>query len=105
MQPIRTNNDVEGWHRRLNGQARRAWSAPAISADKLPSEEARIAALQTELVSHGSLKRYQRLKYAKLQGRLFDSWEEYIDGQRTTSALLKSCASLYSPSPVTDLNA
>ena len=104
MQPIRTNNDVEGWHRRLNGQARRG-RLPLYLLIKLLSEEARIAALQTELVSHGSLKRYQRLKYAKLQGRLFDLWEEYIDGQRTTSSLLKSCASLYNPSPETDLNA
>ena len=45
---IRTNNDVEGWHRRLNQQARRA-SLPFYLLVSLLHDEAGVASLQARL--------------------------------------------------------
>ena len=55
MEPVRTNNDVEGWHRRLNVRVGQADVSFYILVHKL-HEEARSVALQVKLVSQGKLK-------------------------------------------------
>ena len=87
MQAVRTNNDVEGWHRRLNVQARRG-SLPFYMLVQLLHKEADMVELQVQMVSDRRLKRHQRKTYADMQGALFKYWTEYSSGEHTTSKLL-----------------
>ena len=96
MQPVRTNNDVEGWHRRLNVQARRG-QLPLYMLIELLHRESKLVELQATLVSDNRLKRYQRTKYTNMQGRIFTLWDEYSEEKRTTSSLLTACSNLYGP--------
>jgi hypothetical protein len=96
MQPVRTNNDVEGWHRRLNVQARRG-QLPLYMLIQLLHRESRVVELQATLVSDNKLRRYQRQKYKKLQGCIFDLWDQYSKGEKSTSQLLQACSRLYGP--------
>ena len=96
MLSVRTNNDCEGWHRRLNVQARRG-TLPFYTLIALLHEEARLVLLTAILVSEKRLKRYQKKVYASVQAKLFGVWEEYVRGSRTTSSLLRACSRLYDP--------
>ena len=63
-QSVRTNNDVAGWHRRLNGLI----NQPSVSPYELINilhEEAKLTDIQVHLVTEQLLRRYQRNKYAK----------------------------------------
>ena len=86
MQPIRTNNDVEGWHRMFNIQAKRG-RLPVYLLIELLHNEARMVHLQAHLVSERKLRRYQRKKFTMLQGLLEILWREYTEGIRSTSSL------------------
>jgi hypothetical protein len=94
--PIRTNNDCEGWHRRLNVLARRG-KLPFYMLIALLHEEATLVRLTAIQVSEKRLKRYQRKVYASVQAKLFEAWNEYIEGRRTTSSLLRACSRFYEP--------
>jgi len=93
---VLTNNDVEGWHNRLNSRCRRGnldvyQLAPILFKDK----EASYVSLQASLVSEARLRRHQRKTYQRLQGRLAAVWSAYAAGQLSTSALLRKCARIY----------
>ena len=90
---IRTNNDVEGWHRRLN-QRLATNDVPFYILVHLLHEEARLVPLQAKMVSEGKLKRDQRGRYRQLQGQLFELWEDYRKGKIKASRLLKKAARL-----------
>ena len=98
MQTVRTNNDVEGWHNRLKQQALRGHLPFSLLVQVL-KKEADLVTLQARLVSTQKLQRFQRKKYAVIQGRLFKAWEEYAAGNRTTTSLLRACAYLFQPTP------
>lgn len=89
MEPVRTNNDVEGYHTRINGRAQRGQLQLYLLVHFL-HEEARLVTLQMKLVSANKLKRYQRLTYRRLQGKLFKLWEKYIEHEMTPKQLLKA---------------
>ena len=93
---VRTNNDVKGWHRRLNHQARRA-SLPFYVMIRLLYAEASVATLQARLVSEGRLRRHSRKKYATIDSRLWGLWDEYAAGNISTSRLLRSASRLQLP--------
>lgn len=57
MCATRTNNDVEGWHRRLNGKAGRG-QLRLYSLVPLLHREAEMIPLQMKLISEKKLKRY-----------------------------------------------
>ena len=90
---IRTNNDVEGWHRRLNQRIARN-DVPFYVIVPLLAEEARMVNLQTRIVSENKLCRDQRAKYRQVQGQLFRLWDTYADGQVSASQLLRRAARL-----------
>jgi len=90
MEPVRTNNDVEGWHRRLNQQAQRGQLAFYLLV-RLLKNEADVVSLQARLVSAKKLKRFQRKKYAVMQGGR--------SMQRVYYCILFFSARLYSPNP------
>ena len=96
MQPIRTNNDCEGWHRRLNGRAVNG-KLPFYVLVPLLHEEARTVQLQQKLLSDSKLKRCQRKKYRTVQAKLFNVWEAYENGEKSTSSLLRTISRIYGP--------
>ncbi len=71
---VRTNNDVEGWHRRINTRAGKADLGFYVLVPLL-KKEAAIVDLQIRLVSEHQLTRFHRKKYARVHGRLFDAWD------------------------------
>lgn len=95
-QSVRTNNDVEGWHRRLNHRANRG-QLPLYLLIGLLHDESRLASLYVRLVSEGKLKRHQKKTYANLQAKLQTYWQEFINGERSTKRLLRACARLHGP--------
>ena len=93
---IRTNNDVEGWHNRLNQQARRG-KLDLYQLATLLFREADFVSVQCVLVSECRLRRDHRKRYNRVQGRLDKYWTAYSAGELTTSALLKNCSYVYGP--------
>ena len=94
---VQTNNDVEGWHRRLNHNARRA-RLPMYMLINLLHQESLFVTLQARLLSEKKLKRQQRRKFSNLQAKVFKYWEEFLKGDRTTRQLLRACSYLNGPS-------
>ena len=97
QQPIRTNNDIEGWHNALNRRASGQSGLSMYSLIELLEREARLTAVTIRLVSERKLKRVQRKQYRNLQARLFDSWEQYERKEKTAAQLLKTCSHLNGP--------
>lgn len=95
-QTVRTNNDVEGWHHRLNSKAKKG-NLPFYMLVQLLFVEAELINYNLNLISEHRLKRLQRSKYRKLQADIFDAWDKYTDGKITISDLLDTCAGLYTP--------
>jgi len=83
---IRTNNDVEGWHRRFNDRATGA-NKPFNELLELLHDETTNIPIQVRLVSEGKLKRCQRKKARAVQGRLFTLWDKYTTQTITTAEL------------------
>ncbi|XP_069102221.1 uncharacterized protein [Argopecten irradians] len=87
-QPVRTNNDVEGWHHRLNGKAGRA-NLPFYMLVPLLLKEATLVTIQQRLVSKNALQRHQRVAFRRIQGRVHTMWDQYDHDELTTSQFLK----------------
>lgn len=92
---VRTNNDVEGWHRRLNTRGRA--NEHLYKLIDLLHTEASLVPVQVELVKERKLKRYQKTHFKNMQGRLFTLWEQYINKEIKTSQLLAACSHLAAP--------
>ena len=93
---VRTNNDVEGWHQRLNHNARRA-TLPLYLLIDLLYQESCLVSVQVRLLSDNKLKRQQRRKYKNLQGRIFQYWDDFIAGEMTSKQFLHACAHVNGP--------
>ena len=72
MESIRTNNDVEGWHTRLNSNHKDHMALYRLVL--ILKAEADFVPTALRLVSEHKLQRYQRKKYREVQGMLFDAW-------------------------------
>ena len=97
MRSVRTNNDVEGWHRRINGRAGRH-TVQFYNVVKLLHAESRFVQIQVKLVKEARLCRNQRRMYHQIQGRVFKLWDDYRAGTISTTALLAACKHLTGPS-------
>lgn len=95
-QTIRTNNDVEGWHRRLNHRAQRGRLSIYLLI-RLLFDESRLASVQVKLLSEGKLKRATRRKYSAINEQLSNLWEQYVSDGISTSRLLRRCSKLTMP--------
>ncbi|KAH3814481.1 hypothetical protein DPMN_142982 [Dreissena polymorpha] len=73
---VRTNNDVEGWHRRINGRSGRPDLGFYVLVPLL-RREAETVDLTIRLVSEHALTRVHRKIFKEVQGRLFEIWEKY----------------------------
>lgn len=91
---IRTNNDVEGWHHKLNKSAKKG-NLPFYLLINLLYLEAKEIPNQVKLVKEGKLKRRQRKQVKEIQGRIMGVWNDYNERKITTSQLLKKCAYIY----------
>lgn len=94
MQPIRTNNDAEGWHNRINSRAGQNGVNFYLLVDFL-HEEAKSVSLQVVLLCQETLTRRLRGKNEELQGNLFNLWDDYGKGSFKTISLIENCATLY----------
>ena len=93
---IRTNNDTEGWHNRINSLAC-GHALPFYRLINLLHDEASLVDLQVRLLDERKLKRYQRKTYKNVQRKVFFIWEQYENGEMVTTELLRECAGLYTP--------
>jgi hypothetical protein len=81
MRPTRTNNDVEGWHHRLNKDKKAdSGNKGLYTIAPLLIEEANLLPIQIQLVSEGKLKKLQRRHVRTTQRLLFNQWEQYVEG-------------------------
>jgi hypothetical protein len=96
MHSVRTNNDVEGWHHRLNHKAGRG-QIQFYLLIRLLHDEARLVPIRARLVREKKLQKLQRKKTVSLQAKLYTEWTKFNNGHITTAALLRSCSHLNSP--------
>ncbi|XP_050393171.1 uncharacterized protein LOC126826808 isoform X1 [Patella vulgata] len=97
MLPVRTNNDVEGWHNRLNSRVNARGPVPFYLLICALFSEATKIPLDLTMMSEGSLRRHQRRRYRHVEGQLFNIWDSYNEKQMSTSRLLKKISHLYGP--------
>ena len=84
---------MEGWHRRINYRANNNSLGCHVLVHLLQKESAYVET-QVTLVSEDFMKRYQRAKYAKLNTKIFDMWEDYTSNKITGMVLIKKVAKL-----------
>ena len=95
-QSTRTNNDVKGWHRRLNKKTDDE-KPPFYLLVRGLYEEAQLLPTQRKLVSEGKLSTYQRTQGRSNQAILFNLWEQYTAGSISTTRLLNQCGRVNGP--------
>jgi len=85
FQSIRTNNDVEGWHKRLNQQAPKG-KLNVCQLVALLFCKSDFVSLQCLLVSERRVRRHQRKRYVRVQGCRDTFWLSYSAGEMMMSA-------------------
>jgi hypothetical protein len=93
-QSVRTNNDVEGWHHRINRKAQKPNFQMYILIVLL-HKEARLLRTRLKMVTEGKLRRYQRKKTQELQHRIVALCDKYSEEEITVNQLLKKCGKIY----------
>ena len=86
MQKVRTNNDVEGWHYRLNRNAGRPGLQLYLLIELL-HREATFVEVQARLVEQENLHRCERKEYRVVNERIHQLWEGYNHGDVTWKQL------------------
>lgn len=94
---IRTNNDVEGWHRRLNSRARHHGLPLYLLLSLLHEEASRITLQVAVLLSEGKVERNVRLRYVRVNEQLEKLWDDYEAGLISSARYLRRCARLQLP--------
>ena len=90
---VRTNNDVEGWHNRLNKRGRN--NMPLYSLiDVLDSESPQVQTT-LELKKQNNLTRHQEKKYVVINRRIFCAWKMYMEGAIDGDELFKKLTSFF----------
>lgn len=92
-QAVRTNNDVEGWHHRVNGKA----GHRGCTFYKLVPLLLHEAKLVETRVSSENLFRDVRQSSSATQKKLTEAWEQYDAGQLSTGHFLRLCGTVYAP--------
>ena len=90
---VRTNNDVEGWHCRLNQKAKKG-QLPFYLLLHLLHEETKWINLQGRLVLENKLTRREERRSRKVQSKVLSIWDNYSYGNISASQLLNACAKL-----------
>ena len=90
-QPIRTKDDIEGWHHSLNRCTGSREHLAFYLQIHLLHQKSAICSMQVRLVNSRKWQRTQRLAYKNVQSRIFGYWEDYATNRITADRLLKSC--------------
>ncbi|XP_067658205.1 uncharacterized protein [Haliotis asinina] len=93
---VRTNNFVEGWHRRMNNKLREQ----SLGVYRLVPElyqEAKLLPHQTNLIQEGPLKAYVRKTSLARQDEVFTPWNQFKNGDLSLSQLLTRCVAIHGP--------
>lgn len=77
MLSVRTNNDLEGWHNRINNRVNRSGKVPFYLLLVELYGEAKNIPLIARLLSEGKMESINRKRYSKLNGKLSKAWEDY----------------------------
>ncbi|XP_052268620.1 uncharacterized protein LOC127869999 [Dreissena polymorpha] len=83
---VRTNNDVEGWHHKLNTTVRYGGCSIYVLVPTLMTE-AEIVAIA---VAADDLDRDVATKYTKLEEKIQSLWDKYMGNEVSTTHFLKS---------------
>eukprot|EP00105_Crassostrea_gigas_P033585 XP_011457017.1 PREDICTED: uncharacterized protein LOC105349049 [Crassostrea gigas] len=76
MTSIRTNNDVGGWHNRLNTSVVTRGSVPFYHLLLVLHREATNITVQMKMVYEGKMQRFQRKRTLQVEGRVFKLWNK-----------------------------
>ncbi|KAL8591583.1 hypothetical protein ACOMHN_055550 [Nucella lapillus] len=90
---VRTNNDVEGWHRRLNSKAVRGQLNLYLLLQLL-SGEAALVSVNFTLLRESAIIRWQRKAAKNATGRLFQLWDQLIAREKTARQTLRAASKL-----------
>ncbi|XP_060569664.1 uncharacterized protein LOC132728071 [Ruditapes philippinarum] len=93
---IRTNNDCEGWHNKLNRKA----GGLSLSFYRLVPVlqcEAEEVSYELRHLRDGISTRRVRPAARKIGEKIRELWKNYSAGNIQTSELLEGCASVYGP--------
>ena len=93
---VRTNNDCEGWHRRLNSMTRRN-HLPFYQLVSLLHSEAILVNVQMQFIADEKLQRLQRVQRRRQQGQIFMVWDAYINLQLDAQELMAKMSKIYKP--------
>ena len=102
MQVLRTNNDVEGWHSRLN---KKSGSAVGLNFNRLVSllyDEISLIPLQTALLSQNQELRQKHPIAKCAQNNLVNAWEKFHSKGVKSLQLLKDLVSKFKQTPDDD---
>lgn len=94
-QPVRTNNDVEGYHSRLNKKGYP--HMPFYLLIVTLHDESSYATLQVELLSSKKLVKYQKKTYKRTHSIFIKLWKDYSDGEISVKQLLHGVARVNGP--------
>lgn len=98
---VRTNNDVEGYHNRLNASCGgRALSfyklVPALRKQALEAE------IDIDELVFNGVGRRERKVYRECDRKIFEAWDAYEQKELTTTGLLRTISHVYGPAEYTD---
>ena len=97
-QLVRSNNDIEEWHKYLNRRAGGRVHLLFHLLIQLLHRESSVCTVQLRLVNARKLQRIQRKKYRALQARIFGYREDYAGSKISSRRLLRACSHLaYGP--------
>ena len=90
---VRTNNDLEGYHHKLNSDAEKP-NLPFYLQIDLLKKECQDVSITMRLISNHETKKIQRKQYHSLQGKIIKAWKSHENVQLTGKQLLQYCAHL-----------
>ncbi|XP_053403227.1 uncharacterized protein LOC128558324 [Mercenaria mercenaria] len=93
-QPVRTNNDCEGWHRHLNQKAGRS-TLPFYVLVPLLHQEGKLVSITVALVSQQAVIRNRRQVYVSMDSRIGDLWDKYDDHDIVCEDFLAQVGEIY----------
>ena len=91
---IRTNNDCESWHARLNRKAETS-NLAMYKLIELLHREAKIVRVSLSLLCDGKVQRTTSKSHRHIQTQLSAVWDEYDSGAKSADDLLRACAHVY----------
>ncbi len=92
MCDVRTNNNVEGWHDRLNRDAQKP-NLGFYPLVHLLYAEAKMTKYEAHMVMDGKLGRTQKKACQEVQDKLDELWKKY-ESERDPEKLLNACRNL-----------